>query len=504
MELTGRARATTLAPGARTVRFTPVHGCWRGLAWALVCGLCAARASAQGQATPSDSASGGSVRRLTLSATLRETLSDDLFFAGTGGGPDPSTSATLGLAFGLSHHGLNLGGAGWANGTLVGPSRRRNVQSGLGWGVDLGFSPRTRMRFDTSYSDGLNLDAVYGSSEAFPQLDVKSFVGDLGLSRRVSPSTSMGATLTGTFIRYRSSALFDTAALPSETLVQPDIVQPSAPEGTESPLPENPAGLPIGPDNTLAVLGILTGAGLRTPSVDYWTWRAGGDVAHQFSSVSRGRVAFGYRGALGSPAALTAGDEIDAEVEWSRTLGGTAGVSLAYADRESRYATRFGTHTASVRVDKTVSRRLSANASVGGSFLEAPQRGDASWEAIGGAGLSWRRGRTALSVRYDRNRSQSILGGRSYTSDSGVASFAQRLTRRLSVSAFGSYRSASDALGQGSSYRSLFIGSNLGLRLAKRLNVGAVYSYQHFDRQEFAAADRYVASVFAGYSLSRR
>jgi len=434
--------------------------------------------------------------RWTLSSTLRGTVTDNLLLGSTDGGADVTSAATLGLGFNRSHDRLSLGAFGWASGGLYSQSGRFNgVRYGLGGRSELRLNPRAAVHLITSYADGLNLEDLYATRLGLPQLDVKAFSADTGLTYKLTPNTSAGVTLDAFLVRYRADGSFDSATLPGDSLLPADVVPP-----VEGELPVAP--VPPGVDLTGQVIAVLAGEALQTSSLDYWSFRTGASVAHRFSPRTGTTASFAYRRSYQQPE-TPPGQHFEGQLGVSRVLNDTTTVSFSYGAQDSRYPSRFSSHSLGVGAAKAASRRLRLDASLGASYLAGPDR-ERSWQIIGGAGFSLRLERTTLASRYQRNRYQSLFAARNYTTDSLFASFGHRFSRRLSLSAYGSGRAAYDARGEVGSYRTFLVGTSLGTRVKKRTSLGTSFTYQRFDRRPAPPVSRYVLSAFVGSGLSWR
>lgn len=447
-----------------------------------------------GLAAPSARGQTGA-QRWTLSSTLRGTVTDNLLL-NSDGGTDLTSAATMGLSFSRSDNRLSLGAFGWASGGLFNQSGRFNgVRYGLGGRSELQLGPRAAMHLVTSYADGLNLEDLYATRLGLPQLDVKAFSANTGLTYKLTPNTSAGITFDAFLVRYRADGSFDSATLPGDSLLPADVVPPG---DEEPPLAPVPPGL----DLTGQVIAALAGEGLQNSNLDYWSFRAGGSVSHQFSPRTGTSASFGYRRTHEQTEGLPAGQHFEGQLGVRRVLNDTTNLSIFYGEQDSRYPSRFSSHSVGVSADKAASRRFRLNASLGASYLDAPERESSAWQLIGGAGFSLRLKRTSLASSYNRSRYQSLVAARNYTMDSLFVSLGHRFSRRFSLSAYGHGRAAYDAEGQVGSYRTFLVGTSLGRRFKRRSSIGASYTYQRFHRRPDPPVARFLLSAFVGSALS--
>jgi len=431
----------------------------------------------------------------TLSSTLRGTVTDNLLL-NSESGTDLTSAATVGLSYSRSQNRLSFGGFGWASGGLFGQSGRFNgVRYGLGGRSELQLGPRAVMNLVASYADGLNLEDLYATRLGLPQLDVKAFSATSGLSYKLTPNTSAGVAFDAFLVRYRTDGSFDSATLPGDSLMPADVVPPV---DDEPPVAPPPPGL----DLTGQVIGVLAGEGLQTSNLDYWSFRAGANVEHQFSPRTGTTASFGYRRAYEQSDAGAAGQQFEGQFGVRRVLNDSTNLSFFFNEQDSRYPSRFSSHSLGMSADKAASRRFRLNASLGASYLQAPERESSGWQLIGGAGLSLRLKRTSLASSYQRNRYQSLLAARNYTTDSLFVSFGHRFSRRLSLSAYGHGRAAYEAEDRVGSYRTFLVGTSLGRRFKKRSSLGASYTYQRFHRRPDPPVSRFVLSAFIGSGLA--
>ena len=139
-------------------------------------------------------------QRWVFSASLRETLTDNLFLIAPEGPGESITGGTLSLAYNRVEDRYSLSGLGWVNGQLFNQYDSYNgANFGLGVYGQRDFTKSLRGRLGLSYADGLNLGALYSSRVGLPQLDIKTGYADTGLSYELSPGTS----ISGSFDAHR-------------------------------------------------------------------------------------------------------------------------------------------------------------------------------------------------------------------------------------------------------------------------------------------------------------
>jgi len=436
-------------------------------------------------------------QRWVFSATLRETLTDNLFLIAPEGPGEAITGGTLSLTWSRIEKRYSLSALGWVNGQIYDRYDAYNgVTFGLGVYGQRDFTPETRGRLSVSYADGLNLGALYSSRVGLPQLDVKTGYADAGLSYELSPGTSLSGSFDATGIRYRSDALLSTARLPADSLVPPDVQAPLDPV----PAPD----VPSAPDASLEALDILALESLRVLRLDYWTWRAGAGLAHEFSPATRVNVGLGFRRTGQEPRTFADGDQVEAQLGLQHTIDTGADLSFTYGYQDNRFDPRLRTHTLVGGVAKELNAKVKFDVSLGGSYLDSADPVVSGWTFVGGAGVSMRFDRVRFAARYERSRYQALVLGRNQTIDLVYASFGRVLTRRVYLAAYGYYRSARDPLGDLYSYDSATAGAYLTARIKRRGSVGLIYSFQHFGTPGLPSADRSLVSVSVGYTRTAK
>jgi len=112
----------------------------------------------------------GRGERWLFSASLRESLTDNLFLVGPAGPGESITAATLSLGWRRQDDASLLSAFGWANGSLY---ERFDAYNGMQWGLGLygqrSFTPRARGQLSLSYADGLNLEKLYEGRVGLPR-----------------------------------------------------------------------------------------------------------------------------------------------------------------------------------------------------------------------------------------------------------------------------------------------------------------------------------------------
>ena len=432
-------------------------------------------------------------QRWVFSGTLRATLTDNLFLIAPDGPGEAITGGTLSMTYSRIAKRYSLSALGWVNGQVY---HRFDAYNGAKFGLGVygqrDFTRGLRGRLGLSYADGLNLGALYSSRVGLPQLDLKTGFVDAGLSYDLSPGTSVSGSFDATGIRYRSDVLLSTARLPADSLTPPDVQEPLDPV----PAPD----VPPAPDASLEALDILALQSLRVLRLDYWTWRAGAGLAHEFSPTTRVNVGLGFRRTGQEPRTFAAGDQIEAQVGLQHAIDAGANLSFTYGYQDNRFDPRLRTHTLVGGVAKALSAKVRFDISLGGSYLGSTDPAVSGWTFVGGAGVSMRFDRAQFAARYERSRYQALVLGRNQTVDLVYASFGRILTRRVYLAAYGNYRNARDPVSDLYSYDSATAGAYLTVRIKKRGSAGLSYSFQHFATRGFPSADRSLLSVSVGYT----
>jgi hypothetical protein len=460
----------------------------------LLLGLQVLPAWAQFQPQPPPLAREG--RRWSFGWTIRPTFTNSLFFSDTGDSSTLQTRAdfalagTTSLGYSRSRGPSRYAARTWASESFfLRGTRLGDPKFGLAAAGERRLGHASRASAQLSLSDGLNLEALYFSQGTLADLDVKSFTGEVRVSHQLGPRTTAGVSLDSMAFRYRASAGFDSGLLPADALLPPEAREPLVPDAGTS-------DFSWGQDPTLQLLGYLGPEGLRTPRLDYWTWHAGGELQHQLSARSRLAFGTGYRRSETSPSVSAANDQIEAQLAAERTLNAGTTLGVSYAAQLSRYEIHYLTHTVQLRSEKSFSPRFRLSGSIGGSYLDGPDRAQSNWAAIGGAGVSLRLKRTSVSARYEHNRYQGLVTGRSYATDFGFFSLRRPLTRRLTLSAYGYIQATGDSFDERASYRSLLVGASTATRAWKRLLLGASAAYFRFERDELPATTRPIVTLY--------
>jgi hypothetical protein len=431
--------------------------------------------------------------RWVFSATLRETLTDNLFLIPVDGPGESITGATLSLSWTRQGDSSLLSAFGWANGSL---SHRYGAYNGASWGGGIygqrDFTPRARGRASLAYADGLNLEKLYSGRVGLPQLDVKTGVATAGLSYELAPGTSASASFDATGIRYRTDTLLSTARLPADGLTPPDVLDPLDPD----PLP----GVPEPPDATLDALNLLAAQSLRVYRLDYWTWRAGAGFEHGFSPRTSANLGLGYRRTGQEPETFAYGDQLELTAGLRHVIDPGASLSFTYGYQDNRFDPRTRTHSFFGQAAKKLSSKVTGDVSLGASYLDSENPYVSSWTPVGGVGLSVRLKRTFFALRYSRSRYQALVLGRNQTVDLFYASLGHTLGRRVFLAVYGYYHDADDPVYDLYSYESGVVGTTLGARIGKRGSAGISYDFRHFKASGLPGANRSSVSFFLGYA----
>ena len=449
---------------------------------ALLLGLAAADAPAQVEA-----------ERWVFSATLRETLTDNLFLIPADGPGESITGATLSLSWKRQDDASFLSALGWANGSIY---NRYGAYNGASWGGAVfgqrDFTPRAQGRASLAYADGLNLERLYAGRVGLPNLDVKTGLATAGVSYELAPGTVASASFDATGIRYRADTLLSTARLPADGLTPPDVLDPLDPD----PLPSTPEP----PDATLEALGLLSAQSLRVYRLDYWTWRAGAGLEHGFSPRTTANLGLGYRRTGQEPETFAFGDQLELTAGMRRVLGSRSSLSFTYTYQDNRFDPWTRTHSFFLLGAKKFSSKVTGDVSLGASYLDSESSVVSGWTPVGGVGFSVRLKRTFFAVRYTRSRYQALVLGRNQTVDILYASLGQTLSRRVYLTVYGYYHNADDPVGELYSYETGLAGATLGARLGKRGSAGISYNFRHFKAGGLPAANRSSVSFFVGYA----
>jgi len=436
---------------------------------------------------------GAEAERWTLSVTLRQTLSDNVFLT-----PERSreaiTGGTLSLSYGRIKGGSSFSAGGWLGGQhfyRFGTYDR--AQFGLNTSARIALAPRARLRLGAGYTNGLNVESLRSSRLGLPQVTVQSGSASVGLDYTLGAGTSADLGLDGAGIVYRAKLLVDSSQLPGDTFVPADAVAAGPPPGINM-------GPPSAPDETLQVLGLLTAEGLQTLNLDFATWRASLGLAHEFSPRTRISVGGDYRRTYEKPRTFSEGEQVGGQVALRQVLDSSANVALAYGYQENRFGIRLRTHSFTAQVEKAIGKKVRLDATLGSSYLQGPERASSSWTAVGGGGLSAQFRRSWLALRYTRSRYQGLIVGRSQIADLAYANLTHAVGRRVSIAGYGYYRDARDPLDPRFSFRTTLGGASLGVGIKQRTSAGVSYSYLRYDPRSSPAVQRSVLSMFLSYA----
>jgi hypothetical protein len=431
--------------------------------------------------------------RWTLLASLRETLTDNLFLTDDSQW-EAITGGSLSLSYAHVRGGSSFAATGWLGGQLFNRfGTYSGTQFGLNAGARFALSPRARLRVGTGYANGLNLESLRASRVGLPQIDVESGSVSAGLNYALTPSTTADLSLDASGIRYRAQLLVDTSRLPGDTLVPVTVFAPAPQSGLE-------VSLPVVPDETLQTLGLLTAEGLATLSFDFGTWRAGAALAHDFSPRTRVTIGGDYRRTYLRPETFSAGDQIGSVVTLREVLDRTASLSLSYAYQDNRFGIQVKSHAFTAQADAEIDQNVRFDASFGGSYLDGPNDTTTGWTLIGGVGLSARLKRTSVVARYTRTRYQGLIVARSQVTDLVFAGVGQTLARRVFVSAYGYYRDGRDQLDPRYSNATALVGAALGVRIKQRTRADLSFTFLRFHTAAFTAARRSTLSLSLSYA----
>lgn len=429
-----------------------------------------------------------------FSGTARETVTDNLFLAGPDTPTEVISGATLSLAYARRRRQTSFSAMGWVNGALYSEFKDSNgVQYGFGLSGQDGLDRRARWRYQASYSDGLNLEALYASRVGVPQVDVKSFAVSTGFSYNITPDTFGHLSLDGSALRYRAGSRFASSQLPGDLRAPPDVVEPTRPG-------EGDTGLPTAPDGSVPILGELAAEGIRVLALDYWSWRAGAGVGHAFSPETKVSVDVDYRRSFEDAGGIPDGQLLGATVGVTRALDPTANLSLGYTFEDAHYGIDTQTHSLVGRVTKAFGKTVRGDLSLGTSYFVGPTNESSTWDFIGGAGVSVQLKRSSLVFRYNHARYQGVIGGRSQVTDDAFGSLGHAFGKKVFGAVFGFYRNARDEFLDLYSYNNALGGTSITVRIEKRWHLGASYSYSYFGGGVAPGVDRSVFSVSLGYT----
>jgi hypothetical protein len=258
--------------------------------------------------------------------------------------------------------------------------------------------------------------------------------------------------------------------------------------------------VPEPPDATLEALALLSSQSVRVYSLDYWTWHAGGRLAHSFSPRTTVDVGVGYRRTGQDPETFAFGDQLEATAGLRRLVGSETTLSLTYAYQDNRFDPATRVHSFFGGLAKKLSSKVTGDVSLGASYLDAGSSPVSGWTPVGSLGVSARFKRTFFAARYSRSRYQALVLGRNQTVDLFYASLGQVLSRRVYLSLYGYYNDAQDAAGDLYSYETALAGAALGARLGKRGSAGVSYDFRHFKASGLPGGNRSSVSFFVGYA----
>ncbi len=435
----------------------------------------------------------GEVELWTFSANLRESFTDNVLFTSVAAQEELISAATLTLGYNRVRRTSSFGAFGWVNGQLFGRYDQLNqAQFGLGLSGRKSLHRRFSWSYSAYYGDGINFDALLNGGRAVPQVDLKNGSVSSSTSFSLTPRTSWNLSVDPTYVRYRTTIPIDTASLPFEPQVPPDVI------GATRPQPIDLGGLEL-PDGT-EILRLLSGESILATRLDYWSWRVGTGFSHSFSPITRATVGFGYRSSTQSPRTIRGGNQYDGSIGFSRALDTTANLNGGYAYQSSSYALTSRTHsltlggTRSSAIASGGTCRSGRPTSTGPRGKAAAGPGSEAWEARSSSTGATSR----VATREPCTRARSCPASRSPTcSLSGAGTLS---TKRVFGSAFGYYRNARDQSDRRFTYESAFVSTALSVRFAKRFNGGLSYAFQYFDSGALPSATRSYFTLSFGYT----
>ncbi|HEY5908816.1 MAG TPA: hypothetical protein VIZ31_12295, partial [Vicinamibacteria bacterium] len=354
------------------------------------------------------------------------------------------------------------------------------------------FHRRFSWSYSAYYGDGINFEALLNGGRAVPQVDLKNGIVSSSTSFSLTPRTSWNLSVDPTYVRYRTTIPIDTASLPFEPQVPPDVI------GATRPQPIDLGALEL-PDGT-EILRLLSGESILATRLDYWSWRVGTGFSHSFSPITRATVGFGYRSSTQSPRTIRGGNQYDGSIGFSRALDTTANLNGAYAYQSSSYGLISRTHSLTLGGDKEFSDRFRGDLSLGTTYFDGATRESSGWTWIGGLGGSLKFDRSNLTGRYTRTMYQGQIVPSLQITDVFSLGGGHAFTKRVFGSAFGYYRNARDQSDRRFTYESAFASSSLSVRFAKRFNGGLSYAFQYFDSGTLPSATRSYFTLFFGYT----
>ncbi|MFI5005836.1 MAG: hypothetical protein ACHQKZ_00295 [Solirubrobacterales bacterium] len=449
--------------------------------------------------SPSAAQVRGESERWLFSGTLRQTFTDNLFLIGLDGAPGESISgATLALSYSRARQRTSFSAMGWVNGSVYYNFPSYNGLSfGFGLSGQAGLDRRARVRYSLSFSNGLNLEALYSNRVGLPQLDVKSLSGSTGFAYNITPDTVGTLSFDGSGLRYRTEIRTSSNELPADLLAPPNVLAPLQPGGDgDTDLPTN--------DGSVQVLRDLAREGLVVEALDYWSWRAGAGITHTFSEETAVHADFNYSRSYSDSGSgiVPDGELLSASTGLSQALDPTVNLNLSYTFQEARYGLGSHTHSVVGRVAKVFGKKVRGDLSLGASYFDGPTVESSAWDLIGGASLSVQMKRTSLALQYDHVRYQGVITGRSQISDDAFLSLGHTFSKKVFGTVHGLYRNTRDEFIY--SYDEIRGGASIGYRLAQRWNLSASYGYSHYDQGVLSGASRNSLSLSLGYSKAMK
>jgi hypothetical protein len=436
----------------------------------------------------------GESERWVFSGTLRQTLTDNLFQIGLDEAPGEAISgATLALSYSRARQRTSFSAQGWVNGSVYYNFPSYNgLAFGFGLSGQAGLDRRARVRYGLSFSNGLNLEALYSNRVGLPQLDVKSFSGSTGIAYNITPDTVGTLSVDGSALRYRTEIRTSSNQLPADLLAPPNVLAPLQPGDSDTDLPTS--------DGSVQILRDLAAEGIVVLALDNWSWRAGAGIKHTFSEETAVNADFDYRRSYSNSGSgvVPDGELLSASTGLSQVLDPTVNLNLAYTFQDARYG--FGSHTHSMvgRVAKVFGKKVRGDLSLGASYFDGPTVESSAWDLIGGASLSVQMKRTSLALQYNHVRYQGVITGRSQISDDAFLSLGHTFGKKVFGTVYGLYRNTRDEFIY--SYDEILGGASIRVKIAQRWNLAASYGYSYYDQGVLSGTNRNVLSLSLGYT----
>jgi hypothetical protein len=411
----------------------------------------------------------------SFSASTRLSHSTNVIFI-PGGSSDTIGILILRLGYGRVRRTYSLSVGAWVIGNKF---RTYDSYDGVRGGLDatgtFALSPVTRLRFSESFGSGFNPERLYGTGVLLPQVRVLSNVTSVGLSHNLTRSTTADLGVDATWFKYDSD-------LP---VLSPQFAADTFPEqvaGPELGVDQVPV-FGLQPDPLLYSLNLAALEGFLATRYDFFTYRAGGGLSHEFGERTQGRVQLAYRGTRYSDRRdqpwVDAG-VFEAGGSLRRALDSTAGLSLSYLYQRSTDEAHTNTHTLAGHFDKEITGKWQANASLGVSWYDQVQGQGSSWSLVGGVGASRRWKRGSASLRYERTVYQALGFGRVLTTQVLYGAGSYVPWKRVVVGAYAGLSDNGDEFDSLYTFGEAFVGAYASFRVKKRTSVGVDYAYRRY------------------------